>query len=143
MSTEVVKAQVLEANRRFYEAFERLDLEAMEACWEPSDRAACLHPGGPWLRGWEQVAASWQAILANTSYIEFEIAEPQVEVWDPVAWVTCVERITSAGASGGRSTVAEVAATNLFVLDGSGWRLLLHHASPIIRTAPMEGGAGA
>jgi ketosteroid isomerase-like protein len=143
VSTEVVIGQVLEANRRFYDAFERLDLAAMEACWDASDRAACLHPGGPWLRGWESVAASWQAILANTSYIEFEIAEPHVEVSDPIAWVTCVERITSAGAAGGGSTVAEVAATNLFVLDASGWRLLLHHASPIIRSAPMEAGGEA
>ena len=143
MSPEVVKGQVLEANRRFYDAFERLDLEAMEACWEASDRASCIHPGGPWLRGWEQVAASWQTILANTSYIEFEIDDPHVEVSDPLAWVTCVERITSAGAAGGRSTVAEVAATNLFVLGATGWRLLLHHASPIIRSAPMEAAGDA
>jgi ketosteroid isomerase-like protein len=140
VTTGVVKEQVLEANRRFYDAFERLDLDAMEACWEASERAACLHPGGPWLRGWDQVAASWQAILANTSYIEFEIAEVRVEVSDPVAWVTCIERITSASAPDGRSAVAEVAATNLFLLDSSGWRLLLHHASPIIRSAPIEGG---
>ncbi len=136
--SEVVRGQVLEANRRFYDAFERLDLEAMEACWEPSSRASCVHPGGPWLRGWDEVFASWQAIMANTSYIEFEIAEARVEVSDPLAWVTCVERITSAGSGGGASTVAEVAATNVFVLDASGWRLLLHHASPIIRGAPME-----
>lgn len=143
MSSEAVRGQVLEANRRFYDAFERLDLEAIEACWEATDRAACLHPGGPWLIGWERVAASWEAIVANTSYIEFEIAEPRVVVSDPLAWVTCVERITSASAPDGRSTVAEVAATNLFVLGTAGWRLLLHHASPIIRVGPTEPGAGS
>jgi hypothetical protein len=60
-----------------------------------------------------------------------------VQVTWPLAWVTCVERITSA-AGEGRHAVAEVAATNLFVLDGTGWRLALHHASPIIRMGGDE-----
>jgi ketosteroid isomerase-like protein len=75
--------------------------------------------------------------MANTGYIEFEIADAAVSLVDPVAWVTCTERITSAGA-GGAPAAAEVAATNLFVLDGSGWRIALHHASPVIRPAPAE-----
>jgi ketosteroid isomerase-like protein len=127
---------VLAANRRFYDAFEALDLDAMEASWETSARAACLHPGGPWLLGWEQVRESWAAILSHTSYIEFEIVEPRVEMIDPVAWVTCVERITTV--AGGGQTVSEVAATNLFVIDGDGWHLLLHHGSPIVRPAPLD-----
>ena len=65
--------------------------------------------------------------LANTSYMEFEIAEARADVVDPTAWVTCVERITTAGA--GDPAVAEVAATNLFVVDGTGWHLVLHHAA--------------
>ena len=75
--------------------------------------------------------------MANTGYIEFEIADVEVTLVDPLAWVTCVERITSA-AGEGRHAVAEVAATNLFVLDATGWRLALHHASPIIRMAVEE-----
>ena len=51
--------------------------------------------------------------------------------------MTCIERITSAAGEGGRA-VAEVAATNLFVLDAQGWRMALHHASPIIRMMGEE-----
>jgi len=133
LTSEAVREQVLAANRRFYEAFEALDLAAMEACWEAGARAACVHPGGPWLLGWEEVRESWETIMANTRYIEFEIADPRVEVADPLAWVTCVERIT-----GPAQPVAEVAATNLFVLGSDGWRLVLHHASPVVRPALAE-----
>ena len=112
-------------------------MELMEACWSSRDDVACLHPGGPWQRGWEEVREGWEAIMANTGYIEFEIAGAAVALVDPVAWVTCIERITSAGA-GGTSAVAEIAATNLFVLDASGWRIALHHASPVVRPAPAE-----
>ena len=135
---EAIAEQVLAANRRFYDAFEALDMERMEACWASRADIACLHPGGPFQRGWEEVRAGWEAIMANTGYIEFEIADAAVALADPVAWVTCTERITSAGA-GGAPAAAEVAATNLFVLDASGWHIALHHASPVIRPAPEEG----
>lgn len=130
---------MLDANRRFYEALERLDMGAMEACWATGDDVACLHPGGPWQRGWDEVREGWEAIMANTGYIEFEIADGRATVVDPVAWVTCVERITSVG-QGGEHVTAEVAATNVFVLDGSGWHMVLHHASPVVRPAPAEEG---
>ena len=134
MRADAVRAQVLAANRRFYDAFESLDMEAMEACWDTGPKAACLHPGSPWQRGWDEVRDGWEAIMQSTSYIEFDIDEERVEVADPVAWVTCVERITSSSPDG--PTVAEVAATNVFVLDATGWHLALHHASPVIRPAP-------
>lgn len=134
---ESIADQVLAANRRFYDALEALDIELMEACWASDDGVACVHPGGPWQRGWENVREGWEAIMANTGYIEFEIADAAVSLADPVAWVTCVERITSA-AGGGEAAAAEVAATNLFVLGASGWHIALHHASPIVRLAPAE-----
>lgn len=135
---EAIVDQVLAANRRFYDALEALDVERMEACWASGDDVACVHPGGPWQRGWDEVREGWEAIMANTGYIEFEIADAAVSLADPIAWVTCVERITSAGGGGGEPAIAEVAATNLFVLDGSGWHIALHHASPIVRLAPAE-----
>lgn len=139
MTSSAITEQVREANRRFYEALEALDIVAMEACWSQAAGVACLHPGGPWHRGWDAVSAGWELILSNTGYIEFEIVNVEVTVNDPVAWVTCIERITSAAGEGGEAVAAEVAATNLFVLDATGWRIALHHASPIIRPAFGEG----
>ena len=134
--SDAIATQVLEANRRFYDALEALDIEGMEACWASGPELACVHPGGPWQRGWEEVRTAWEAIMANTGYIEFEIAEARVHVVDPVAWVTCVERITSAVE--GERAAAEAAATNVFVLDATGWHMVVHHASPIIRNANAD-----
>jgi ketosteroid isomerase-like protein len=135
--TDPIEEQVLAANRAFYDAFEALDMERMAACWSSAEDVACLHPGGPWQRGWDEVREGWEAIMANTGYIEFEIAGAAVTRVDPVAWVTCSERITTAGA-GGAPAVAEIAATNLFVLETTGWRIALHHPSPVVRPAPAE-----
>jgi hypothetical protein len=123
-----IRLQLIEANRRFYDALEALDLDAMEEVWERSTRAACAHPGGPWLLGWAEVRRSFEAIVEATSYIEFEISGVEVRMEDPAAWVTCIERVT-----GEDGRAAEMAATNVFVLGQNGWRMVLHHASPVLR----------
>ncbi len=129
-----MRDQVIAVNRAFYDAFEALDADAMERCWLPGPEAACVHPGGPWVRGSDEVMASWRAIMANTDYIEFDIQVEAVHVADPVAWVACLERITTSGPGG--TAEAEVAATNIFVLGSGGWRLALHHGSPVVRPGP-------
>jgi len=137
VTSDAIREQVLAANRAFYDAFEALDPVAMEACWEDGDGVACLHPGGPWLHGAAAVQGSWDVILGHTGYIEFDVQVRGLRVADPVAWVTCVERIRAGGAGG--VAAAEVAATNVFVLGPQGWRMVLHHGSPVVRGSP--GGA--
>ncbi|MDN5933115.1 MAG: nuclear transport factor 2 family protein [Pseudonocardia sp.] len=137
MSSDAVRRQVLEANDRFYAAIEALDIEAMREIWDTGSQAACVHPGGPWLHGWDQVRDAWEAIMANTGYIEFDIEVVACTVADPVAWVTCAEHIRTGGQGGSGS--AEAAATNVFVLGPTGWKLLLHHASPVVRQTLVDG----
>ena len=51
------------------------------------------------LRGWAQVAGSWDAIFRNTAYIQFVLTDEQVVVAGDAAWVTLDENILqSAGA---------------------------------------------
>jgi hypothetical protein len=49
------QAQVVEANARFYRAFESLDLRQMDAVWSHADHVRCIHPGWCLLEGWEAV----------------------------------------------------------------------------------------
>lgn len=125
-----MERQVEAANAAFYEAFERLDGEALAACWEHSERATCLHPGGRWLHGWAEIGESWDAILLSTPYIEVEVTDVRVRVEDPVGWVTCVELVRAPGAA----SVSELAACNMFVLGQRGWRMVSHQASPVLRS---------
>jgi ketosteroid isomerase-like protein len=123
---------VTAANTEFYAAFEARDLDRMAEVWERSDRATVTHPGWPTLHGWARVAASWEAIFANTPYIQFVLTDESVTVVGDAAWVTLDENILqSAGSdelSGSRAT-----AVNLFVRarDGDGWVMVVHHSSPV------------
>jgi ketosteroid isomerase-like protein len=130
--------QVSAANAAFYAAFESLSLDAMSAIWEHSDRVSVTHPGWPTLRGWARVAGSWEAIFANTGFIQFVLTEEIVTVVGDVAWVTLDENILQATGSpdgGGADTEeldgAHIAATNVYVRSDAGWRMLLHHGSPV------------
>jgi ketosteroid isomerase-like protein len=114
------------ANRRFYDAFEAADLDAMSDVWEHSERIVCTHPGWATLQGWAAVSGSWYALFHNGQSLQFIVTNERAVVAGDVAWVACDENILGDGASGGT-----VAALNLFVRQDSSWRMVGHHGSPV------------
>jgi ketosteroid isomerase-like protein len=117
---------VLRVNRSFYEAFEARDLAAMSDVWEHSDRVICTHPGWSRLEGWGSVSASFYALFDGSAPIQFILTAERAEVVADTAWVSVDENIL------GEDAGATAAAVNLFVRNGSGWRMVLHHSSQII-----------
>ncbi|HET7341220.1 MAG TPA: nuclear transport factor 2 family protein [Methylomirabilota bacterium] len=124
------KADVIEANARFYRAFETLDIAEMDRVWAHGEHVRCVHPGWPLLRGWSQVRASWERIFANTAEMRFTLSDAHAMVGDDLAWVTCTENILSETA--GRLSVTAILATNVFERGGDGWQLVHHHASHVL-----------
>jgi len=120
-------AEVMNANARFYRAFETLDTDEMDRVWAHDDHVRCVHPGWPLLSGWAAVRESWATIFANTEEMRFTLSDVQATVGGDVAWVTCTENILSE--VGGRVTVTAILATNVFEREAEGWRVVHHHAS--------------
>jgi len=117
---------VLDANQMFYDAHEQRDFEAMRAVWEHSDRVVCVHPGWPILRTWPVVEDSWRRILAGPGRNQFILTNHAVAIDGHLAWVTLDENLVDTAGTG------TVAATNLYADRGDGWRLLVHHGSPVL-----------
>jgi ketosteroid isomerase-like protein len=128
--------QVKRANERFYRAFESLDSARMAAMWVQAERAKCVHPGWSLLSGWEAIRQSWEAIFANTEYMRFVITEVVVHLYGNVAWVTCMENLSDAPDT---LQMAHILATNVYEQTTDGWRIVHHHASPVLRPAPTMG----
>ncbi len=126
--------EVERANARFYRAFETLDLAQMDAVWSHGEHVKCVHPGWPLLTGWQGVRASWEAIFESTAEMRFTIADVRAEAAGALAWVTCTENILSEVR--GRVGVTSVLATNVFERGGDGWRMIHHHASHVLGSAP-------
>ena len=147
MSSEV--DDVLAANTEFYAAFERGDFDAMQELWADDDGVVCVHPVAEPIRGRSAVMRSWLALMANAPYIQFFLTDVQAVVVGELASVTCTENVLSAGPDTPVGVFAggSAAATNVFRRTPAGWRLWIHHASPVLsapeldQAEPDEGGA--
>lgn len=114
------------ANLAFYAAHEARDLEAMAAVWDHGDRAICVHPGWPILRGWAAIEDSWRRIFGGPGRNQFILTNDSIAIEGPVAWVTLDENLVDGGSTG------TIAATNVFARADDGWRLVVHHGSPVM-----------
>jgi len=130
-------AAVAAVNSELYASIEAGDIDRMDAVWDDADDVVCVHPGWPMLRGRARVMRSWSMIMANTAYIQFFVTDVAARVDGDVAVVTCEENILAAGELGGSAAdsamqAAAVATTNVFRRRADGWRLWLHHGSPVL-----------
>ena len=144
--TQSETAAVLRANQSLYDAFETGDIDLMNALWLDGPEAAtvsCVHPGWSPLHGRDAVLRSWSMIMANTAYIQFVLTDVEAQVVGDVAVVTCAENMLTEmpatadddplepGLAGGKAV-----ATNVFRRTQGGWRLWMHHASPVLAPQP-------
>lgn len=132
--TAATSADDVEAE--FYEAMQQGDLAKLMALWADDDEIACIHPGGGRLVGSGAIRASFEAIFANGGVAAQPEQVHRVQGLG-VSVHHLVERI--AVTTAGRSEVAWVLATNVYVDTAQGWRLVCHHASPATASAPEPG----
>jgi ketosteroid isomerase-like protein len=132
-------AEVEAANTELYDAFEAGDLDRMESLWldgPDASEVTCVHPGWPPLRGRTAVLRSWAVIMANTPYIQFVLTDVEVAVAGDVAVVSCSENVLTGADEVGEAalgfTSSRVVATNVFRRTAQGWRLWVHHGSPVL-----------
>ncbi|MGE5292201.1 MAG: nuclear transport factor 2 family protein [Micromonosporaceae bacterium] len=132
-------------NAEFYAAFEAGDLDRMAKVWASDSEAGglvvCVHPGGPMVRGRGAVLRSWALVMANTSYIQFVLTDVLTRISGDMAVLTCAENIITASDDDdltGFAAGGNVATTNAFVRTDAGWRLWLHHGSPVMLRGEEE-----
>jgi ketosteroid isomerase-like protein len=116
----------------FYRAFEAKDLDAMMATWADDEEIVCVHPSGPRLIGYEAVRAGWEQLFAAESQLKFELDREVMIETIGLAMQSAVEHISSGPE---RTPRGSAFATNVFMRTPSGWRLVMHHASPAASVA--------
>jgi ketosteroid isomerase-like protein len=121
--------EVADANLAFYRSFESLDMKRMESVWAKDTDIQCGHPGWRILRGWGPIMESWKRIFENTPSMKFTLTDVKVEVRGEIAWVTLYENLNSS--IQGQNYSAAILTTNIFQKTGEGWRMILHHGSPV------------
>jgi ketosteroid isomerase-like protein len=122
----------------FYRAFESRDVEAMMATWAEDEDIVCIHPGGPRLVGYDAVRAAWEQLFAADAKLSFKLDEIVVIDTVGLAMQSAIEHVTVGNDPKPRGAAI---ATNVFLRTPSGWRLVMHHASPApaLAAAPPAG----
>ncbi|MFG1704850.1 nuclear transport factor 2 family protein [Nonomuraea sp. M3C6] len=130
-------AAIETVNQEFYTAIEDANLDRMTEIWaedSTDEQVSCVHPGWTLLTGRSEVLRSWALIMANTTYIQFVLTDVSTTVLGDVAVLTCVENILTAGEEGEASFAAgKVVASNVYIRTSQGWRLWMHHGSPVLQ----------
>jgi ketosteroid isomerase-like protein len=126
--------EVLAANRTFYAALHTLDMSLMAQVWLHADWVKCLHPGWDLLMGWDEVGRSWEEIFRSTEQMMVSITRPLVHVAGDVAWISCLENVTTAYQND--FSTAMVEATNIFVRRSGRWLLVHRHTTPLPEPPP-------
>jgi ketosteroid isomerase-like protein len=121
-----------DAEQAFYKAFERADLAAMMSVWSEEDDIVCVHPGGARHTGVVEVRESWRQILAQGPGLQFHLVGNRIFSGRMISIHSVYEHVTVAGES---RPAQPVLATNIYLLTNRGWRMLVHHASPLAAPA--------
>ena len=126
------------ANEKFYKAFNARDLSAMKEIWSSHQNVTCVHPGWSPLNGFEPIIDSWQGIFKNSGNMDIQISDINMLTSNDLAWVSCVEKLYTIASHG--VLASKVFSTNLFKLNKDGWKMIMHHASPMPSMPESEEG---
>ena len=86
---------LIEANTRFYRAFELFDIEEMNELWDKELAVTCIHPGWPLIQGRKEILQSWTNIFNNTMVMQFTITESSIKIEGEWGWIVCTESLRS------------------------------------------------
>ena len=116
------------AEAAFYAAFESRSLDAMAAVWAHGDGIACIHPLTAPLTGTVAVMAGWHSMFeaAGQFRVQVELAH---ELRAPGEVIRIVREYLVIGQE--TEPRPPILATNVYRKEGDGWRMVLHHASPL------------
>ena len=74
---------------------------------------------------------SWERIFDGAFEMKFELGEIDVTISGELAVLVVEENLTQRGYDG--VSRSRVIATNVFQRVGDGWRMIIHHGSPVIQ----------
>jgi ketosteroid isomerase-like protein len=111
----------------FYQAFEARDVDAMMATWAEDEEIVCVHPGGARLVGYDAVRTGWEQLFAGDERLSFRLDQVVMIETVGLALQSAIEQI-KVGKDGSQRGMA--VCSNVFLRTPSGWRMVMHHASP-------------
>lgn len=112
----------------FYRAFEQRDGEAMQALWLNDPAVACIHPLAAPLTGYNAVVAGWKSLFDGAGSFQVRADLVATLAGGDTVYRVVYEHLTLGDENQSRPPIL---ATNGYRKTAAGWRMVLHHASPM------------
>lgn len=116
-----------DAERAFYDAFARGDIDALMSVWADDDETVCVHPGGSRFTGLAAIRESWRQLFESGMKFRVVTSNPIRTHSALIAVHSVLQHLVVEG----DDTIAPpLITTNVFTRGSRGWQLLMHHTSP-------------
>ena len=124
--------QVKAANQAYYTALSARDLSVMQSVWSESPRDVNVAPPiKPAAHvGWNTIKQNYQTFWATLDELTVSMADPQIVIHGPVAWVYGIEQAKRKDKNGKVSGGLNFG-TSIFVKEGGRWVMVFHQAALI------------
>lgn len=126
MSQQAIYSTSTEAEAAFYQALREGNFERMMSVWAQNEEIVCIHPGGPRIHGQTAVRETWRQMLSAGNRLQVELVEAAIVGNATLAIHNLSGQIST---EDGQRRSPPILATNVYVRDDQGWRMILHHAS--------------
>jgi ketosteroid isomerase-like protein len=128
MHSPVMFASPEDCAKNFYESFSRANIDEMMSSWCEDEEVCCVHPGAAPMYGYAAVRSAWAAIFRNSPAMRLEIHS---EHWNTTIGMAIQQAIEWVYVGTEEQPRAPVFVTNAFLRTPQGWRMIVHHASPV------------
>ena len=119
-----------EAEAAFYRAFSKADLDQMKTIWLDSPSVICTHPMAQRIVGYRLVMGSFLGLFQGQGELHATIEEVETIHAAELSVHTGVEVLHQ------DATEFRMQVTNVYRSTDDGWRMVLHHASPVHAAEP-------
>ncbi|MEE9302290.1 MAG: nuclear transport factor 2 family protein [Thiotrichaceae bacterium] len=117
-----------EAESAFYSAFEMGDMQLMDSVLA-SDDGCCIHPGALPIVNRDSILESWTQVFSNLISPVIHIETINRKVSDDLAVFVVAEHFAASHQPNAATSL--VVATNVYIQQDNGWRMLSHHATHV------------
>lgn len=119
---------VVDADSRFIDALQSLNVDAIMACWSDSDGITLIFPGIEMAKGPESVRAAVEVITDHTSKLQAVLHPISVMRHGDIGWSFLTGTLVTT--YGDETLSIQVYVTNIFRREPGGWKILHHHSNP-------------
>jgi ketosteroid isomerase-like protein len=117
-----------EVELAFYDALTRSDLKAMMQVWSEEEEVICVLPGGARAVGLDEIREAWQTLFSSQTRLGVRLSHEVITSTLTMAVHSVLEHVSI---NADIHRVSPMIATNAYAMGSSGWRMVLHHVSPI------------